>query len=100
MGLPTNPGWGYRYGQGWINPTHTHTPGQPGALIHRILKPVTIPRNVVRYKAQLVAQGFSQVPRVGYFDTIAPVAWLASIHTVLAFVATENYEKGQIEVLT
>ena len=36
---------------------------------------------VVRYKARLVAQGFSQVPRPGvdYFDTFAPVAHFASI---------------------
>ena len=36
-------------------------------------------RNVVCYKACLVAQGFSQVPGVNYFDTFAPVAKLASI---------------------
>ena len=44
--------------------------------------------NVVRYKARLVAQGFSQVPGVDYFDTFAPVARLASIRTVLAQVGT------------
>jgi hypothetical protein len=54
--------------------------------------------NVVRYKARLVAQGFSQVPRVNYFDTFAPVARLASIRTVLAFAAAENYETGQIDI--
>ena len=54
--------------------------------------------NVVQYKARLVAQGFSQVPGVDYFDTFAPVARLASIRTVLAFVATKNYETGQIDI--
>ena len=54
--------------------------------------------NVVRYKARLVAQGFSQVPGVDYFDTFAPVARLASIRTVLAFAATEDYETGQIDI--
>src|SRR6266498_191235 len=54
--------------------------------------------NVVRYKARLVAQGFSQVPGVNYFDTFAPVARLASIRTVLAFAASENYETGQIDI--
>jgi hypothetical protein len=45
VGRPTNPGWGYGYGQGWINPTHTrtHTPGQPVALTCGFLKPMTIP---------------------------------------------------------
>jgi hypothetical protein len=54
--------------------------------------------NVVRYKARLVAQGFSQVPGVDYFDTFAPVARLASIRTVLAFAAAEDYETGQIDI--
>ena len=54
--------------------------------------------NVVRYKARLIAQGFSQVPGVNYFDMFALVARLASIRTVLAFVASENYETGQINI--
>lgn len=52
----------------------------------------------MRYKARLVTQGFSQVPGVDYFDTYAPVAQLASIRTVLAFVATEDLETGQIDI--
>ena len=54
--------------------------------------------NVVWYKARLVAQGFSQVPGVDYFDTFAPVARQASICMVLAFAATEDYETGQIDI--
>ena len=54
--------------------------------------------SVIRYKARLVAQGFSQVPGVDYFDMFAPVARLASICTVLAFAAAEDYETGQIDV--
>lgn len=46
--------------------------------------------NVVRYKARLVAQGFSQVPGVDYFDTFAPVAKLASIRAALAMAAPMN----------
>ena len=53
---------------------------------------------VVRYKARLVAQGFSQVPGVNYFDTFAPVARLASIRTVLAIAAAENLEIHQIDI--
>jgi len=48
--------------------------------------------NVVRYKARLVAQGFSQVPGVDYFDTFAPVARLASIRAVLAMAAVYDLE--------
>ena len=53
--------------------------------------------NVIRYKAQLVAQEFSQVLGVDYFNTFAPVARLASICTVLGFAAAEDYETGQID---
>jgi len=45
-----------------------------------------------------VAQGFSQVPGVDYFDTFAPVARLASIRAVLAFATAENLETGQIDI--
>ena len=54
--------------------------------------------NVVRYKARLVAQGFSQVPGVDYFDTFAPVAKLASIRTVLALAAAKDMEIHQIDI--
>ena len=54
--------------------------------------------NVVRYKARLVAQGFSQVPGVDYFDTYAPVAKLASICTVLALAARQNLELHQVDI--
>ena len=54
--------------------------------------------NVVCYKAQLVAQGFSQVPGVDYFDTFAPVAHLASIHTVLAMAAVHDLELHQVNI--
>jgi len=39
-----------------------------------------------------------QVSGVDYFDTFTPVACLASIWTVLAFAASENYETGQIDI--
>jgi hypothetical protein len=54
--------------------------------------------NVVRYKARLVAQGFSQVPRVDYFDTFAPVARLASIRSVLAVATDLDMEMHQIDI--
>ena len=54
--------------------------------------------NVVRHKAHLVMQGFSQVPGVDYFDTYAPVAKLASIRTVLALAAHLDLELHQIDI--
>ena len=54
--------------------------------------------NVERYKAQLVAQGFTQVPGVDYFDTFAPVAKLASIRMVLALTARQDWEIHQVDV--
>jgi hypothetical protein len=53
---------------------------------------------IVRYKARLVAQGFSQVPGVDYFDTFAPVARLSSIRAVLAIAAIEDFEIHQIDI--
>jgi hypothetical protein len=53
---------------------------------------------VVRYKGRLVAQGFSQVPGVNYFNTFAPVAKLASIRTVLAMAAHLDLELHQIDI--
>ena len=55
-------------------------------------------RKVIRYKARLVAQGFSQVLGVDYFDTFTPVACLTLIQTVLAFAVSEDLEIGQIDI--
>ena len=52
----------------------------------------------MRHKACLVAQGFSQVPGVDYFDMFAPVATLSSICTVLATAAHLDYELHQINI--
>jgi hypothetical protein len=54
--------------------------------------------SIVRKKARLVAQGFSQVPGVDYFDTYAPVARLSSIRTVLAIAARDDMELHQIDI--
>jgi transposase InsO family protein len=54
--------------------------------------------NVVRYKARLVAQGYSQVPGVDYFDTYAPVAKLPSVRTVLALANRQDMELHQVDI--
>lgn len=55
---------------------------------------------VVRHKARLVAQGYSQVPGQDYFDTYAPVAKLSSIRTILAIAAIKDWEVHQMDVDT
>ena len=52
----------------------------------------------MRRKARLVAQGFSQVPGIDYFDTFAPVAKLASIRTILAIATQLDLELEQIDI--
>ncbi|KAG5715707.1 hypothetical protein E4T56_gene198 [Termitomyces sp. T112] len=54
--------------------------------------------NVIKYKARLMAQDYSQVPGIDYFNTFAPVAKLASIQAVLAMAATFDMEIHQIDV--
>jgi hypothetical protein len=53
---------------------------------------------IIHHKARLIAQGFSQVPSVDYFNTFAPVAKLASIRAVLAMAAAEDMELHQIDI--
>jgi hypothetical protein len=54
--------------------------------------------NIVRHKACLVTQGFSQVPGVDYFDTYTPIAKLASVCTILAMGAQLNLKMHQINI--
>jgi len=44
-----------------------------------------------KYKARLVAKGYSQVHGVDYYDTYAPVARLASLRTILAIAARNDW---------
>ena len=54
--------------------------------------------NIYRYRARLVARGFSQIPGVDFFDTYAPVAKTASIRTALAFAARHDFEVHQVDI--
>jgi hypothetical protein len=40
--------------------------------------------NIAHYKAQLVAQGFSQIGGINYDDTYTPVAKMASSRAIIA----------------
>ncbi len=54
--------------------------------------------NVSRYKARLVAQGYSQIPGVDYTETFAPVVRLESVRAALGIAAIEDLEIGQMDI--
>lgn len=56
--------------------------------------------NVQRYKARLVARGFSQVPGIDYTETYSPVVKLPTIRLLLALFAIHNLELHQLDVKT
>jgi hypothetical protein len=53
---------------------------------------------VVRNKARLVAQGFSQVEGLEFGETFAPVARLEAIRILLAFAACKGFKLYQMHV--
>ena len=56
--------------------------------------------DVVRFKARLVARGFSQVYGIDYMDTFAPVAKLASLRILLVIAAVKDLEILQMDAVT
>ena len=54
--------------------------------------------NVVRNKARLVAQGYSQEEGIDYDETYAPVARLESIRLLLAFACYMGFKLFQMDV--
>ena len=54
--------------------------------------------NVMRYKAWLVAQGFSQIGGVNYNDTYTPVAKLASSRVIIAMANWLHLELHQVDI--
>jgi uncharacterized membrane protein YciS (DUF1049 family) len=53
---------------------------------------------VIRNKARLVAQGYSQAEGIDYDETFAPVARLEAIRIFLAFAAFSNFKVYQMDV--
>jgi hypothetical protein len=53
---------------------------------------------VVRNKAHLVAQGFSQVEGLDFRETFAHVAHLETIRILLAFAASKRFKLYQMDV--
>ena len=55
-------------------------------------------KHIMQRKAKLVAQGFSQVPGIDYFDTFALIVKLVLIQTILAIVTQLDLELKQIDI--
>ena len=53
---------------------------------------------VVRNKARLVAQGYSQIEGIDFGETYAPVARLESIRILLAYANHHNFKLQQMDV--
>jgi hypothetical protein len=53
---------------------------------------------IVRNKACLVAQGFSQVEGLDFGETFAPVARLEAIRIFLAFATSKGFKLYQMDV--
>ena len=53
---------------------------------------------IIRNKARLVAQGYSQVEGIDYGETFAPVARLESIRLLIAYAAHHNFKLQQMDV--
>ncbi|HEV7735995.1 MAG TPA: reverse transcriptase domain-containing protein, partial [Chlamydiales bacterium] len=54
----------------------------------------------VRYKARLIAKGYTQQAGIDYEETFAPVARLDSLQFLLALAATMDWEVHQIDIKT
>src|SRR5258708_21455479 len=53
---------------------------------------------IQKYKARVIAQGFTQVENINYNKTFAPVAKFASLRTILALATEEDLEVHQMDV--
>ena len=53
-----------------------------------------------RYKACLVAQGFTQAFRINYQDTFSPVARFETFHKLMALTALHDWELEALDVKT
>jgi Reverse transcriptase (RNA-dependent DNA polymerase) len=53
---------------------------------------------IQKYKARIMAQGFTQIEGIDYDKTFAPVAKLTSIRTILAIAAKLNLEVQQMDI--
>ena len=55
-------------------------------------------KNDGRYRAHLVAKGFTQIPGIDYDETFSPVARFESLRLLLALATLEDWEIHQMDV--
>ena len=55
--------------------------------------------SITRYKARLVAQGFSQVIGIDYYDTFVPTIRLETVRTLLHLMSAHGWFRGKDDVV-
>ena len=56
--------------------------------------------NIERYKAKLVAKGFTQKKGINYMETFSPISKKDSLRIILALVAHFDFELQQMDMKT
>lgn len=51
-----------------------------------------------RYKACLVAKGFTKTPGLDYFQTFAPMAKMTTVRLILSLVVVQNLHVNQLDI--